>query len=202
MWLICEDGCVNQAQEELIELLKKCNMSTSDIDPIASIEDFNQIAKDLKAGIMPKSYLPIDAHIIEYSKIKSLIEQVPQVLNDARNREIKPYLPISPKSYRKKWQYDDEAYNYIYDYLSAFTPFNFTEELNEALVESRRKVVLDHTPEKLFDFLLQSATEANFRRYQSIKLEQYFMKKIEDWKLEYSMPESKIDVNSKNQDER
>lgn len=192
MWLVCEDGCVKQAQEELEELLKKYNMCTSDIAPISSIEDVYQIAKDLKAGIMPKRYLPIDAHIIEYSKIKSLIEQVPQVLNVSKTGEIKPYLPIRPKSYRKKWQYDDEAYNYIYDYLSAFTPFNFTDELNKTLIESRKRVISEHTPEELFDFMLQSATEANFRRFQSIDLEQCFMKKIEDWKLEYSLPESKI----------
>ena len=130
------------------------------------INDVCKIAQMLKEGKFPKIFLPIDSHIIEYSKIKELIEQVPLVLEEAKKEEINPYLPIWPKSYRKEWQFDDEAYNFIYDYLSAFTEFNFPEELQESLNESRRKVGTTYTQNELFSFLMQSATKANFRRFQ------------------------------------
>ena len=181
MWLVCEDGCVEKAQEELSRLLEKYNMRTSDVNPLLSVEDISQISELLKNGIQPKIFLPIDPHIIEYSALKELIEQVHETLSDAKLNEKKPYLPIHPKSYRKQWQYDDEAYNYIYDFLSAFTAFNFPEELQKSLDSSRLKVVTEHSPEELFDFLLQSATTANFRRFQSTELEDYFIKRIKGW---------------------
>ena len=78
-----------------------------------------------KSKFVPKIFLPIDAHIMEQSKLEELISQVPDELRLTKLEGRKPYLPIRPKSLRKKWQYDDEAYNFIYDYLSAFTAFNF-----------------------------------------------------------------------------
>lgn len=182
MWLVCKDGCVEKAQEELSRLLKIHDMHTSDIDPLSSLEDVSKISRMLKEGKFPKIFLPIDSHIIEYSKIKELIEQVPETLSEARKEEIKPYLPIQPKSYRKKWQYDDEAYNFIYDYLSAFTPFNFPKELQQSLNRTRTRVASEYTPEELFDFLMQSATKPNFRRFQSMELEDYFLKRVNGWK--------------------
>ena len=181
MWVICKDGCLKQAQEELIILFKKYNINTSDVDPLSTLEDVTQISKMLKNGVLPKIFLPIDAHIIEYSKIKELIELVPKVLIKAKQGEIKPYLPIHPKSYRKKWQYDDEAYNFICDYLSAFTPFNFSEELQQTLNNSRLMVVSDYTKAELFKIFMQSTTKSNFRRFQSIELEDNFLKRIEGW---------------------
>ena len=90
-------------------------------------------------------------------------------------------MPIHPKSYRKIWQYDDEAYNFIYDYLSALTPFNFEKELQTTLDDSKRQVIRENTKEELLDFLLKSATKANFRRFQSLELEENFLKKVESW---------------------
>lgn len=182
MWLVCEDGCMEQAQIELSRLLDEYKMRTSDIAPLSSIDDVCQIAKMLKENKFPKIFLPIDSHIIEYSKIKELIEQVPTVLEEAKREEIKPYLPIWPKSYRKEWQFDDEAYNFIYDYLSAFTEFNFSKELQQSLNESRKKVGTTFTSDELFNFLMQSATKANFRRFHSIELEKYFFSRIKRWK--------------------
>lgn len=181
MWVVCEDGGTEKAQEEMTKLLSSIRMCSSDINPISSIEDVEKIASMLKEGKMPNSFLPIDAHIIEYSTIKRLIEQVPEELRSARKTGAVPYLPIQPKSYRKNWQYDDTAYNYIYDYLSAFTPFNFTDELQQALDESRKKLIDEYTPEQLFTFLLHSATPANFRRFQSVELEDCFIKKAKGW---------------------
>lgn len=182
MWLVCEDGSVNIAQEELSKLLRIYDMHTSDVNPLGSIDDIAQISKMLKSGVLPKIFLPIDTHIIEYSKLKKLIETVPEVLKEAKDKKIRPYLPIQPKSYRKQWQYDDEAYNFIYDYLSAFSAFNFSRELQQALDDSRLKVSSEYKEDELFEFLMQSATESNFRRFQSIELEDYFTKRVKGWK--------------------
>ena len=182
MWLVCEDGKVEEAQEELTKLLSEYKMRTSDVAPLSSIEDVSQIAQMLKDGRFPKIFLPIDSHIIEYSKIKSLIEQVPWELRTAKEEGTNPYLPIWPKSFRKVWQYDDEAYNFIYDYLSAFTDFNFPPELRQSLLNSRKQVASEHTPEELYDFLMQSATKANFRRFQSMELEDYFLTRVKSWR--------------------
>ena len=182
MWLVCEDGKVEEAQEELTKLLSEYKMRTSDVAPLSSIEDVSQIAQMIKDGRFPKIFLPIDSHIIEYSKIKSLIEQVPWELRTAKEEGTNPYLPIWPKSFRKVWQYDDEAYNFIYDYLSAFTDFNFPPELRQSLLNSRKQVASEHTPEELYDFLMQSATKANFRRFQSMELEDYFLTRVKNWR--------------------
>jgi hypothetical protein len=181
MWLVCEDGSIEKAQEEISILLEKYNMHTSDKNPFASIEDVVQISQMLKDGKFPKIHLPIDSHIIEYSELKSLIEQVPEVLADAKKKEITPYLPIHPKSYRKKWQYDDEAYNFIYDFLSAFTSFNFPEDLQQTLDDTRMKIVAEYSEHELFDFIMKSATEANFRRFHTPELEENFFKRVESW---------------------
>ena len=90
-------------------------------------------------------------------------------------------MPILPKSYRKSWQYDDEAYNFIYDYLSAFTSFGFNEELKENLETGRKIVVSKYSPQKLLEFLKQSATDSNFRRFQTKELEEIFLRKVEIW---------------------
>ena len=127
-------------------------------------------------------FLPIDVHIIEYSKLKELIEEVPEVLKDAKQRGEEPYLPIQPKSYRKQWQYDDEAYNYVYDFLSAFTEFDFPEELQQSLNASRLKVASENTSQELLNFLLQGANDANQRRFQTIELENIFLEKVEQWR--------------------
>lgn len=149
MWLVCEDGYVDVAQEELGALLEKYDMHTSDVNPLSSIEDVVRVSKILKSGTIPKVFLPIDSHIIEYSTLKNLIEQVPGILKSARQTGIKPYLPIQPKSYRKMWQYDDEAYNFIYDYLSAFTSFGFPEQLQQSLDDSRLKVTTSYTRRRI-----------------------------------------------------
>lgn len=181
MWLVCEDGCVEKAQEELSSLLKKYDMHTSDENPFNSIEDMEKISRMIKEGKMPGIFLPIDSHIVEYSNIKSLIEQMPEVLQEAEKMGIQPYLPIHPKSYRKSWQYDDEAYNYVYDYFSAFTPFNFPEELEKSLIQSRNKISTLYTPEQLFDVLITSATPSNARRFCEPRLEELFKAKMKRW---------------------
>ena len=182
MWMVCDDLHLEQAKEELVKLLIKNGISTTDVNPILSIEKVHQISEMLRDGKLPEIYLPIDVHIIEYSALKQLIENVPNELNNSKEKNIKPYLPIQPISYRKQWQYDDEAYNFIYDFLSAFTPFNFDESLQKTLNKSIKEIVSEHTSTELFDYLLKSATNANFRRFQTPELENIFLKKVKRWK--------------------
>lgn len=156
-------------------------MRTSDVAPLQSLKDVVKIATSLKDGEFPRVFLPIDAHIMERSTLMELVEQVPNELQLAKAEERKPYLPIRPKSLRKEWQYDDEAYNFIYDYLGAFTAFNFTEGMQDTLQRSRARVVSENTPEELFEFLTQAATPANFRRFQENELEEIFYKRIAGW---------------------
>lgn len=196
MWIVCKDGQVETTQEELARLLDKNNIHTSDVNPMLSIEDVARIAQMLKSGKMPEIFLPIDTHIIEYSALKNLIESVPKTIEVAKKDEIKPYLPIHPKSYRKQWQYDDEAYNFIYDFLSAFTEFNFEGNLQLSLDKSREEVIMNNTKEELFKFVLQSASAANFRRFQEPKLKEYFEKKMQKWQ------EKIIENREKNEIER
>ncbi len=189
MWLVCEDGHVEEVQEELSKLLQKSEMHTSDEKPFKTMSDIEQISEMIKKGEMPGIFLPIDAHIVEYSTIKKLMEQMPKTLELAEQMGIPPYLPIHPKSYRKTWQYDDEAYNYVYDYMAAFTPFNFPEELENILMQSRKQIVSKYTPEELYDILIASATESNARRFYEPALEERFKNKIKKWK------ENLIDTN-------
>ena len=189
MWLVCEDGKVEEAQTELGALLEKYNMRTSDVAPLQSLSDVVEIATNLKDGTFPKIFLPIDAHIMEQSKLEELISQVPDELRLTKLEGRKPYLPIRPKSLRKKWQYDDEAYNFIYDYLSAFTAFGFNGELKESLEEGRKIVASRYSPQKLLEFLKQSATDSNFRRFQTKELEEIFLRKVENWGEKAKMKE-------------
>ena len=191
MWIVVEDGKIEESQEIISFLLSEHNIRTSDVNPILTIQDIYNISRMIKNGVMPEIFLPIDTHIIEYSKLKKLIENVPDVLANAKNEGLQPYIPIHPKSYRKKWQYDDEAYNYIYDFLSAFTSFNFEPELQRALDNSRGRVARENSESELLKFLMESATPANFRRFQTPQLEDYFIKRIKCWKdIQVNNPKS------------
>ncbi len=183
MWIVCEDGDENikKTEKELEELLGEIGMRTSDVEPLRTLDDVGEIAEDLKNGNNPKRFLPIDAHIIEYSKIKELIEQVPDELNFAEQEGKTAYLPIRPKSLRKHWQYDDAAYNFVYDYLSAFTPFDFPKELQDSLDISRAKVAREHSADELLGTLKDSATPANLRRFNSPDLIRYFKMRVTEW---------------------
>lgn len=190
MWMICKDGGIEEAQYKLSEYLKKYNLQTSDVNPLQTIKDMEEISTSLQNGIMPKHFLPIDAHIIEYSKIRSLIEQVPSTLAQAKKENQIPYLPIHPKSYRKTWQYDDEAYNFIYDFLSAFTEFNFVDSLDKVLKDTRDHVVRTYSPVELYEFLVQSATSSNRRRFKTPELQHIFLSKMKSWRIERKLGES------------
>lgn len=182
MWMVCKDGYIDVAKDELSALFYQYNIHPSDIDPIQTIDDMSKIAEDLKNGIMPTKQLPLDAHIIGYETIASLIEQVPTILQQATEENKIPYLPIRPLSYRKVWQYDDEAYNFIYDYLSAFTEFSFEDSLQQTLTKTRSIVASSYSFDQLYDFLIASAQDSNKRRFKTLELKDRFRERIESWK--------------------
>lgn len=190
MWVVCQDGKVEKAERELTKLFEKNNMHTSDVNPANTIDNVVYISKMLKQGKMPEIYLAIDAHIIEQSVLKKIIEEVPQTLKTARKEGIQPYLPIHPKSYRKNWQYDDEAYNYIFDFLASFTEFNFEKELQQSLDTSRKEVSKQFSIDELLEFLWMSAKESTFRRFQNLDVEENFRKRVNSWNTE----RAKVDV--------
>lgn len=181
MWLVCDDGSIEQAQTELTELFRQYDLHSSDINPIRSIDEVSYITEMVSKGVFPKMLLPIDAHIIEYSSLSELITEVPLELEKAVKDGITPYLPINPKSYRKDWQYDDEAYNFVFDYLASLTPFNFNSELAKNLDDSRIKVVSLFSTEELFDLLMNAATGAAFRRFHTPEVKKQFFNRMSNW---------------------
>lgn len=133
--------------------------------------------------------------------MKELIEQVPDELQLAKAEERKTYLPIRPKSLRKVWQYDDAAYNFVHDYLVAFTAFNFSAEMEGILQRSRARVVKENTPKELFDFLMKAAIPSTFRRFQEHEYEEIFYKRIADWESQAKKQENTEGKPTKNQEE-
>ena len=181
MWIVSEKKNVEQTKEEMTKLFDSFDLYPSDINPIRTMQDIIDISENIVQGTMPDKNLPLDAHIIDKETLIDLIENVPKTLKESIS-ENTPYLPIHPQSYRKKWQYDDEAYNFIYDYLSAFTPFNCDCDIMEVLVDSRKKVSSDFTNDELFKFLYSSATDANKRRFESKSLKKTFNERMETWR--------------------
>ena len=59
-----------------------------DVDSLLSLENVAQISKLLKKGINQKIYLPIDVHVVEYSKLKKLIKEVPEELQQCTKAEV------------------------------------------------------------------------------------------------------------------
>lgn len=181
MWVVCEDNTIEQAQNELTGLLKQAGITTSDVNPIKTIDEIEEVVIDIKNGKKPKKYLPIDCHLMEYSKMKELIKSVPNEILKCKLNEQKPYMPIHPKSYRKVWQYDDTAYNFVLDFLVSFTPFGFPEELQKCVDKSRKQIASENTPEELFEVFLRIANESTCRRFMTLELKDRFIKRIKDW---------------------
>lgn len=181
MWMVCRDGQIGVAQEQLANLLEKYGIHTSDVDPIQTIKDMTEISENIKKGVMPKKFLPIDTHIVEYSEIQKIISKVPATLRKARDNKTIPYLPIHPTSYRKTWQYDDEAYNFILDFLASFTEFNIPSQLKRQLNDSRKAVIQEFTPIELYKFIIQTTKDGSRRRFEEPELIDNFIKRVEGW---------------------
>ena len=56
-------------------------------------------------------------------------------------------------------------------------------QLEESLMNSRIRVAKENTNEELLEYLFKSATPSNLRRFQNLELENYFKKKINNWRL-------------------
>lgn len=182
MWMICKDNYISVAKEELVTLFHKYNLHPSDINPIQTIDDVSEIAENLENEIMPEKLLPLDAHIIGYSTLSELIKQVPSVLKQAMIDNQVPYLPIHPLSYRKIWQYDDAAYNFVHDYLSSLTEFNLDDDLQQLLLETRSVIANNYTFEQLYNYLIKTGPESVKNRHKTLELKDRFKERIESWK--------------------
>ena len=181
MWMVCEGNYIESAKEQLIELLSKQNMYPSDIDPIKTITDLFEISVSLKNGVMPTNNLPLDIHIIDYDTLYTLIKNTPDELL-TYNKDKVPYIPIMPISYRKKWQYDDTSYNFIHDYLSSFTEFNFDGKMQYILNSTRAKIADEFYVSDLYDILLATGPESVKRRHKTYQLKDRFYERVESWK--------------------
>ena len=158
------------------------NMHTSDIDPVETIHKVGRIVEDISRGIMPKEYLPLDIHIIEYSKFANLLDSVPLILMESFQQKKIPYLPIHPISLRKVWQYDDTAYNFVMDYLFSLTPFNFISKLEAKLVYSRKIISSIFGPDELMNILVMAMTDSTKRRFETLELKECYKERIKKWK--------------------
>ena len=182
MWMVCEDDQVDEAKDQLVALLNEHRIYPSDISPVQTVGDLAEIVDDIKTGVMPNKFLPIDTHVVSYSTMYSLIRRIPFVLEKAlRNGEI-PYLPIHPISYRKKWQHDDEAYNFVHDYLSSLTEFGFQGELKQLLFETRYLVSNSCSVEQLYNTLITTGPPSVKSRHKTIELKKVFEERVSSWK--------------------
>ena len=182
MWMVCADGKVEEAKSALVKLFDNYDMHTSDIDPVRTINEMEDIVSDLEAGKMPNKMLPLDIHVIEYSKFASLLDEIPFSLLSAMEEVQVPYLPIHPISLRKTWQYDDEAYNFALDYLFSITPFNWEAKLKRKFELSKMIVGNSFSMEDLNVMLMKVAPDSVKRRFQTEKLQKTYEKRMESWK--------------------
>lgn len=95
---------------------------------------------------------------------------------------VSPYMPIHPLSLRKTWQYDDVAYNFVFDYLVSFTPFNFSKELNDKLEISRLKIRDNFSMEILIEFLYSVSSDVFKRRLETSEVKNNYEKRLLLWK--------------------
>lgn len=182
MWMICEDSKVEEAKEKMVKLFDSFDMHTSDVNPVKTIIEIDEIAKDLSAGKMPNKMLPLDIHIIEFSKMKSLISSMPFVLLDAMTNDKKPYLPIHPHSLRKTWQKDDEAYNFVLDYMYTLTPFNWMEDLQSMLTFSRYIISLTFSESDMETILHKVTSPSVEKRFENATLQNRYKERVKSWK--------------------
>ncbi|MDE5587428.1 MAG: hypothetical protein K2I72_03540 [Bacilli bacterium] len=182
MWMVCDEMDIQDAAEELVSLFEQHNIQSSDINPVKTIEDISEIVSDLEQDIMPEKLLPIDAHIIGYSALSSLLRLVPLILEQSSRIGIIPYLPIHPLSYRKAWQYDDLAYNFIHNFLSSFTEFDLEPNLENLLLKTRATVATQYSKEQLYDYLIQTGPKSVKERHKTLLLKERFEERIDLWK--------------------
>ena len=182
MWMVCEDTKVEEAKKELKETFDQLGMHTSDVNPIQTFKEFKEIITDLEDGKMPIKMLPLDVHVVKYSELSNLLDQVPFTILNSNNLGEVPYLPILPDSLRKKWQKDDEAYNFTLDFLYSMTDFNFEEILKQRLDYTRNLVARQLTEEKSMEMLDLVSPDSVKRRFENKTLKKSYKRIINSWK--------------------
>lgn len=181
MWMICADDKIEEAKVGLVKLFENYDMHTSDIDPVRTINDMEDIVSDLETGKMPSKKLPLDIHIIEYSKFSSLLDEIPFSLLNAMDMTTVPYLPIHPISLRKTWQYDDVAYNFAFDYLFSLTPFSWEDDLNNKLMKSRFELRSLFSEDDLIEIFDLVASDAVKRRFETKTVKKCYGRRLKLW---------------------
>lgn len=182
MWMVCEDTKIEEAKKELKETFDQLEMHTSDVNPIQTFKEFKEIITDLEDGKMPIKMLPLDVHVVKYSELSNLLDQVPFTILNSSNLGEVPYLPILPDSLRKKWQKDDEAYNFTLDFLYSMTDFNFEEILKQRLDYTRNLVARQLTEEKSIEMLDLVSPDSVKRRFENKTLKKSYKRRINSWK--------------------
>jgi hypothetical protein len=182
MWMVCNDDDIMRVADNVSSLLYASGFKTSDIDPVSTIYDLQEIVASLKAGDTPQKKLPIDTHIIDYATLYTLICQIPDTIDYCSKHDIVPYLPIHPLSLRKTWQKDDMAYNFVHDYLYSFTEFNFDPKLQGVLDETRKYIAEKYSFDKLYDFMLKTGSKFVEKRQQAPGLRDVFDRRIQSWR--------------------
>lgn len=182
MWMVCEDTKVEEAKKELKETFDQLGMHTSDVNPIQTFKEFKEIITDLEDGKMPIKMLPLDVHVVKYSELSNLLDQVPFTILNSSNLGEVPYLPILPDSLRKKWQKDDEAYNFTLDFLYSMTDFNFEKILKQRLDYTRNLVARQLTEEKSMEMLDLVSPDSVKRRFENKTLKKSYKRRINSWK--------------------
>ncbi len=192
MWMVYNPSDFEQMKQSVSIELAKQGFKTSDVDPVHTIYELEKIMAELKGGKVPHAKLPIDTHLIDRLTLYTLTSQVPEVLDYCYRKGEKPFLPIHPDSLRKTWQKDDEAYNYIFDYLFSFTEFKLDDGIQSLLDETRKEIANKYSMETLKQFLNQVASPSVQRRIATARprdgksdksvLEERFEERVESWR--------------------
>lgn len=82
MWMVCEDGCLEEAKVQLAETLKRHHISPSDIRSVRSILEVEQIIETLGRGEMPEQFLPVAYQYEDNLTDKEILEIVEEIQPD------------------------------------------------------------------------------------------------------------------------
>ena len=178
MFLIIEDDKFEAAQKQVIDRFTKVDLHTSDVDPVRTIVDLKEIVDDLKSGKMPSKLLPLDVHLVKKSQLSMILDLTHQAV---LFNNPKPFVPIHPLSLRKKWQYDDTAYNFMFDFLYSLTPFNWDEDLMQKLLATRKELS-KKSDKELEDMLLCVSSDSVKRRQETHELQLRYKERTNSWK--------------------
>lgn len=182
MWLICENGKMEECSRTLQHELYTNRFKTSDVNPIQTIYDIEKIVQLLNCDEIPDLLLPIDVHIVEYDVLLSKIASVPDAIADSLLYGHPAYIPILPLSFRKTWHFDDEAYNFVSDFLACFTESNLDTRMQSMLNDARFTLISKYNPDELYSVLLKTLAPSTLRRFNTKQLKRHFQMRVESWK--------------------